>query len=102
MEQYFAHKALLVTICIGAVAGLFAQMFVPGKGFGIVPTIVIGIIGCYLGNMFISHYLTMIDNKTLKDIVSGTLGAMVLSLVINIFRIGSPKHKDKTKWRNNA
>lgn len=102
MEQYFAHKELLITLAIGGVCGLFAQMILPGKGLGIVPTIVMGIVGCYAGTFFIMKYVTFVDNKTLKTFIAGIAGSIVLLAILNIFRMTEPKHKDKTKWRNNA
>lgn len=100
MTQFVAHKALLLVIVIGMVVGLLSQMLLPAKGFGLIGTFAIGIAGCYLGNMFVKEYLTMIDNDTLKNIASGVAGAMALTVVVNIFRPG--KHKDKTAYRNNT
>lgn len=102
MEQFLAHKELLITLAIGGACGLFGQMILPGKGLGIVPTIIVGIIGCYAGGFFLMKYITFADNKTLKTIIAGTVGSMVILAIINLFKIGEPKHKDKTKWRNNA
>lgn len=99
---YFQNKELLIVLGLGAVCGLLAQMIAPGKGFGIIVTILIGIAGCYIGKMFIAKYITFVDSPTGKTIVAGTGGAIALSLVINLFRMGEPKHKDKTKWRNNT
>jgi uncharacterized membrane protein YeaQ/YmgE (transglycosylase-associated protein family) len=104
MEQFQLHKAHLIFIIIGLVVGLLSQMILPGRGFGLVVTILIGIAGCYLGNMFIrpyvDEYVTFTKHNTVHAIISGTIGAMALSLVINLIRGG--KDKDKTAYRNNA
>ena len=99
-QQFHEHQQLFITIGIGAVCGLLSQMLMPGRGFGMFPTIVIGVLGCFLGNMFVRDHLTFIHNATARTFASGTLGAMALSLVINLFRGG--KDKDKTGWRNNT
>ena len=99
-DQFHEHRQLLLTIGIGAACGLFSQMILPGRGFGLIPTAIIGIAGWYLGGKFIKDYLTMIDNNLLKTLAAGTLGAMALSLPINLLRGG--KDKDKTGWRNNT
>ncbi len=100
--QYFQHKELLITLGIGGACGLIAQMIAPGKGLGIVPTIVIGIIGCYAGKFFLVEYITFVDNKMLKEFIAGIGATTVLMVVLNVLRLAEPKHKDKTKWRNNA
>lgn len=98
--QYHEHQQLLITLGIGAACGLFSQMIMPGRGFGLFPTVLIGIAGCFIGNALIKEHLTMIDHNALKTLAAGTLGAMALSLPINLIRGG--KDKDKTGWRNNT
>lgn len=99
---YFQHKDLLILLGIGGVCGVLAQMFTPGKGFGLVVTMLIGIAGFFLGKMFLTQYIFFLDSKTAREIVAGIAAAVIISVVINLFRIGTPKHKDKTAWRNNA
>jgi uncharacterized membrane protein YeaQ/YmgE (transglycosylase-associated protein family) len=101
-EQYFAHKELLITLGIGGACGVIAQMIMPGKGLGIVPTIILGVIGCYAGTYFLLEYITFVDNHILKNFIAGIAGSMVLLGILNVLRLAEPKHKDKTKWRNNA
>lgn len=98
---YFQNKELIITLALGGVCGLFSQMILPGKGFGIIITIILGIIGCFIGKMYLVKYITFVHSHTGKIIIAGTAGAMALSFIINLFRLGEPKHKDKTKWRNN-
>lgn len=99
---YFQNKEIIILIALGMACGVISQVILPGKGFGIIMTIVVGIAGCFIGKYFLVKYITFIDNKTMKIIVAGVAGTMVLSSAINVLRIGQPKHKDKTKWRNNT
>lgn len=99
---YFQNKEILKLLGIGGVCGLIAQMFTPGKGFGLGLTMIIGIAGFFLGKMFLSPLIFFVDEPFIKQLVAGTAAAIALSLTINLFRIGAPKHKDKTKWRNNT
>ncbi len=99
MHQFTEHHDLLVLIVIGLIAGLIAQMILPGKGFGLGGTAVIGIVGCWIGNMYILPYIHFVENETIKKILAGTVGAMGLSFVFGLFRLY--KVKDKTKYRNN-
>ena len=96
---YFAHKATIILVVIGMVAGLLAQMILPMRGFGMVTTIIVGILGAWLGNKFIKTYITFMTPGIMKEIVSATAGAMVLAIVINLVRGG--KDRDKTAWRHN-
>ena len=99
MHQFHEHQNLLLLIVIGLVAGLLSQSILPGKGFGLTATAVIGIVGCLIGNKYIIGYINFTDNELLKKILSGTVGAMALSFIIGLFRLY--KVKDKTKYRNN-
>jgi uncharacterized membrane protein YeaQ/YmgE (transglycosylase-associated protein family) len=100
IETFQHNKHTILVIVLGMVAGLVSQSILPGKGFGLVGTFIIGISGCFLGNHFINEYLTFIDNETLKTVVGGSIGAMGLSTVIGLFR--TVKVKDKTAYRNNT
>lgn len=94
------YKWLLIIVGTGLVAGLIAQMFVPGRGFGLGATIVIGVVGGWLGQKFLSEYIDFAPSKWMNEMLCATAGAIVLSLIINILRPG--KDKDKTGWRNNS
>ena len=98
-HQFHEHKALLILLIIGMVAGLLAQMILPGRGFGMLSTIVIGVLGAWLGNNYIKSHITFINDSLLKEIVAATAGAMILCMVINIIRGG--EERDKTHWRHN-
>ena len=100
--QHFYHEWqwLLFPIFIGVVAGLFSQMFLPGKGFGLLASFLLGLAGSFLGRKYLMKYLGVIENKTLREIASATIGALILMIAINLIRRGT--EKDKTSWRNNA
>ncbi len=103
-ETFQHHKAHLIFIAIGMVVGLFSQMILPGRGFGLLATLAIGIAGCYIGDMFlgdyVTEYVTFTKNATIHKIIGGVVGAMALSFIINLIRGG--KDKDKTAYRNNT
>lgn len=99
METFQHNKHIVLIIVLGMVAGVISQSILPGKGFGLTGTFLIGIAGCFLGAHFINEYLTFLDSGILRTIVGGSIGAMGLSTVIGLFRL--VKVKDKTKYRNN-
>jgi len=81
-----ATKDLLIVLAIGGIAGLLASFIMPGRGFGLIVTILLGIAGGWLANKYLYKYLTFMDDGLLKEIVASTIGAMILILIINLFR----------------
>jgi uncharacterized membrane protein YeaQ/YmgE (transglycosylase-associated protein family) len=93
------YQDLLVTLMLGAVAGLIAQMILPGRGFGMISTLIIGIIGCIAGNKLLSpYYKYLTQYRLLNHLICAIAATMVIAFVINIIRGG--QDKDKTAWRN--
>ena len=98
-QQFHEHQSLIILIVIGMVAGLIAQMILPGRGFGFIATIIIGVAGALLGHKYIRSHLTFIDHAIFREIASATLGAMILCIIVNIARGG--KDRDKTHYQHN-
>lgn len=78
-------KAILLFLALGLVAGLLARAIVPGKdAMGILPTLVLGIIGSFVGG-FLAALFT--GSKILEFNSSGILmsivGAVVALLIYN-------------------
>ena len=82
----FIHEnnALLITLFIGAVAGLIAQLITPGRGFNLIVTIIIGIAGGWLGGMLFKNYLNFTDSPLINAIICATAGALILCVAINL------------------
>ena len=78
------NKGLLVTLFIGAVAGLIAQLITPGRGFNLIITIIIGIAGGWLGGMLFKNYLSFTDSPIINQIICSTAGALILCIGINL------------------
>jgi uncharacterized membrane protein YeaQ/YmgE (transglycosylase-associated protein family) len=76
---------LLIALLIGAVAGFLAGQIVKGHGFGLVGNIVVGIVGALIfGALFGSFNL--LNSPTLNEIAGGTIGAVILLVLIGFFR----------------
>ena len=95
---------IIVTLFIGAVAGFLAEFIVPGRGFGVLVTIGIGMLGGWLGNMIFKDYLNMTHNVIVDEIIRATAGAMILCIGLNLIlgnRQGKHnKEKDVYDWEN--
>ncbi|MCO6044085.1 GlsB/YeaQ/YmgE family stress response membrane protein [Aeoliella sp. ICT_H6.2] len=76
---------LLVALLIGAVCGFLAGQIVKGHGFGLLGNIVVGIVGALVFGLLFGNF-GLFGDTILNEIAGGTLGAVVLLLVIGLFK----------------
>jgi len=81
-------QALLILLVIGAIAGWLAGTLVKGYGFGLIGNIVVGVIGAYIGAWLLPQIGFGISGL-LGSIISATIGAIVLLLLIGLVRKGA-------------
>lgn len=74
--------AILVTIAIGALCGFLAGSILKGSGYGLLGNIVIGILGAFVGSFVFSMLGISIGMDWVGEIVTGTVGALVLLIVL--------------------
>ena len=96
-EEIHDWKPLLITLFIGAVAGLLAQILTPGRGYGMIITIIIGIAGGWLGKVLFKNYLSFTSNPLINTIICATAGAFILAILVNLV-VGTDEG-DRTSWR---
>ena len=82
-----AHS-LIVVLLIGLVAGWLAGKIVEGSGLGIIGDIIVGIIGAYIGRWLLVNqlHIQIGGGPVVRDIVTATIGAVVLLLLIRLIR----------------
>ena len=80
--------ALLITLAIGAAAGWLAGVLVEGAGFGLLWNIIIGIAGAFIAWWLFPRlgFRLTLAGGTIGAIVTATLGAVVLLLVVNLIQ----------------
>lgn len=78
-------EAIVAWIIIGAVAGWLAGLIVEGYGFGLLGNVIVGIIGAALAASVIVPLGLDIETK-LGNIIAATIGAVVLLLLIGVWR----------------
>ena len=79
-------QSLIVLLVVGAIAGWLAGLIVKGYGFGLIGNIVVGVVGAFIGGwLFPSLGLWDIPG-ILGTIVSATLGAIILLVIIGLIR----------------
>ena len=76
---------LLVALLIGAIAGFLAGQVVKGHGFGVVGNIIVGIVGSLLFGFLFGNF-NVLGSPMLNEIAGGTLGAIILLVVIGFFK----------------
>ncbi len=79
--------SLLIILVVGVVAGWLAGQILRGTGFGLVADLCIGIIGAFVGNWMLPKLgIHLSRSHLLYEIVSATIGAIVLLLILGLFR----------------
>lgn len=96
MDLFVANKTIILFLVIGLVAGLVAQFAIPGKGYGLVATALIGIGGNVLGTLFLSKFITFVEKGVARDIVAAIIGAIIVQLAFNLIRAQFPQ-KDRAR-----
>lgn len=79
-------EALLILLLIGAVAGFLAGVVVKGYGFGVVGNIVVGIVGAVFAGWLLPRFGLFPGGDIIGQIISATIGAIVLLGVIGVVR----------------
>jgi uncharacterized membrane protein YeaQ/YmgE (transglycosylase-associated protein family) len=76
---------LLLALLIGAVAGFLAGKIVKGHGFGLLGNVVVGIVGALVFGFLFGNF-DLFGSPILNEIAGGTIGAVLLLLVIGLFK----------------
>jgi uncharacterized membrane protein YeaQ/YmgE (transglycosylase-associated protein family) len=80
---------ILVTLFIGLVAGFLAGKFLKGSGYGIFGDIAAGLVGGYVMNHLIIPHVSalafMKNYGTIGDIVTATIGAVIVLFIVSLF-----------------
>ena len=84
--------SLLSWIVVGLLAGWLAGMVMKGGGFGLIGNLIVGVIGGLLGGFIASYFFGYGDPMSginLPSILIAFLGAVLLLLIVRLFRRGS-------------
>lgn len=77
---------ILWFLIIGLIAGFLAGQTVRGRGYGLVGNIIVGVVGALIGGYLFSALRLPGLNGTLGAILTATLGAIVLLLLLGALR----------------
>lgn len=78
-------EQLVIFIVIGAVAGWLAGVIMKGSGMGLVPNIIVGWVGSFIGAA-VFHFLGFSSSGIIGAIITATVGASLLLLLISVIK----------------
>jgi uncharacterized membrane protein YeaQ/YmgE (transglycosylase-associated protein family) len=79
-------ESLIVWVIVGGIAGTIADWLVSGVRLGCLGTVVVGIIGAFVGAWLLGLLNVSIGSGLINDIVTAAIGATVLLLGIRFLR----------------
>jgi uncharacterized membrane protein YeaQ/YmgE (transglycosylase-associated protein family) len=84
--MHLSNEGLLVILVVGVIAGWLAGQLVHGSGLGLIGDLVIGVIGAFIGTWLLPQLNIHIGSGMVGAIVSATIGAVLLLIILRIFR----------------
>jgi uncharacterized membrane protein YeaQ/YmgE (transglycosylase-associated protein family) len=82
-----ALNSIVTWIIVGGIAGLLAEWLIGGVRLGCIGTVIIGILGAFIGGwLFGVLHISIGATGLVNDIITAFAGAAVLLLVIKIVR----------------
>ncbi|HUI87154.1 MAG TPA: GlsB/YeaQ/YmgE family stress response membrane protein [Anaerolineales bacterium] len=78
--------SIVTWIVVGGIAGLLAEWLIGGVRAGCIGTVIIGILGAFIGGWLFTFFHISIGSGIVGEIISAFVGAAVLLLVIRILR----------------
>jgi uncharacterized membrane protein YeaQ/YmgE (transglycosylase-associated protein family) len=94
-------ESVVVILLIGLVCGWLAGLIVRGAGLGILGDMAVGIIGAMIGHWLLPRLGVHLGVGLLAAIIDGTIGAILLLLVIGLVQRGSGPGW-RRRWRDDG
>lgn len=79
-------NSIIIWIIVGGVAGLLAEWLIGGVHTGCIGTVIIGILGAFIGGWLFRELGISIGTGIINNIITAFVGAAVLLLVIRLAR----------------
>jgi uncharacterized membrane protein YeaQ/YmgE (transglycosylase-associated protein family) len=86
--MHISNEGILVILFVGLVAGWLAGKIVRGTGFGIIGDIVVGIAGALIASFLFPKLGIHLGSGLVSEIIYSAIGAVLLLLVVRLFRGG--------------
>ena len=93
-------EPLIGFLIIGLVAGFLAEQIIKGRGAGLVINLVVGVVGSFIGG-FLFGFLKLSFHGLIGPLISATLGAVVLLVLLGLVKIMLfPQKSGWQGWKN--
>ena len=79
-----SHMDIIYLIIVGAASGFLASIVIP-NGYGLLGTIIVGIIGGVVGGMLLGGQVS-IGSPLVSSIITAFLGAIVLLVILKFIK----------------
>jgi len=83
-----ALESIIIWIIVGGIAGTIADWLVSGVRLGCLGTVIIGIIGAFVGGWLLGLLNISIGTGIVNEIITAAIGATVLLLGVRVLRRG--------------
>jgi uncharacterized membrane protein YeaQ/YmgE (transglycosylase-associated protein family) len=83
-----SNEGILVILFVGLIAGWLAGKIVRGTGFGIIGDIVVGIAGALIASFLFPKLGIHLGAGLVSEIIYSAIGAVLLLVVVRLFRRG--------------
>jgi uncharacterized membrane protein YeaQ/YmgE (transglycosylase-associated protein family) len=83
-----SNESLIVILFVGLIAGWLAGKIVRGTGFGIIGDILVGIAGALVASLLFPKLGIHLGTGLVSNIIYSAIGAVVLLLIVRLFRSG--------------
>ncbi len=78
--------SIITWIIVGGIAGLLAEWLIGGVNAGCIGTVIIGVLGAFIGGWLFSLLHISIGSGIVNDIITAFAGAAVLLFAIRLIR----------------
>jgi uncharacterized membrane protein YeaQ/YmgE (transglycosylase-associated protein family) len=81
-----ALESIVIWIVVGGIAGTIADWLVSGVRLGCIGTVIVGIIGAFVGAWLLGMLNISIGSGIVNEIITAAIGAIALLLVLRVLR----------------
>lgn len=81
-----ALESIVIWIIVGGIAGTIADWLVSGVRLGCIGTVIVGIIGAFVGAWLLGLLNISIGSGFVNEIITAAIGATALLLAVRVLR----------------
>lgn len=94
-------KDIIIICIIGGIAGWISEALLNSENENIFLSIIVGIIGGYLGYRLFGHGLYITDNIWVNKVITATVGAIIITFALKLLRMLFRYCRPVNRYRDN-